>query len=116
MGVLSRIVLSSKHVRHPVVRVGIFILVASWGFCSRHYASPAAFALECRSIVSIVVSPPVVISITYSRVGDLYEGGTAGLNGLDLGSTESGTAEAGRELRDVESNAVGGVDRAEAGA
>lgn len=49
-------------------------------------------------------------------MGDLYEGGATGLNGLDLGSTESGTAEARRELRHVESNAVGGMDRAEAGA
>lgn len=44
------------------------------------------------------------------------ESSTAGLNGLDLSGAEGSTAEASGELRDVEGNARGSVDRAEAGA
>lgn len=79
----------------------VIICAVMVGICSSHpFLHPSA--------------PPVTPRLWRERYLT-EESSTAGLDSLDLGSVEASTVEAGRELREVEGNALGSVDGAKRG-
>lgn len=88
--------------------------------CSRQVGSPGYRHILCvivdNSFVRSVLFPPSTRDSSLLSAGKASlreEGGTARLDGLDLGSVQALSVEAGGELRDVKVDAVGGVDAAE---
>lgn len=88
--------------------------------CSRQVGSPGYRHILCvivdNSFVRSVLIPPStrdssLLSAGKASLGE--EGGAARLDGLDLGSVQGLSVEAGGELGDVKVDAVGGVDVAE---
>lgn len=103
---------------HPAVFSwrDIFILVASRVVLQACPSPPHhsfVLVVHYRSF-SPCVPPP--LCPRYPRGHLTHEGSTARLNCLNLGSAEGRAAEAKRELGDVESNAVGSMNGAKAGA
>jgi hypothetical protein len=88
--------------------------------CSRQVGSPGYRHILCvivdNSFVRSVLFPPSTRDSSLLSAGKASlreEGGTARLDGLDLGSVQALSVEAGGELRDVKVDTVGGVDAAE---